>query len=67
MTGAPVHLCGPFLSVPGKTECREAVWSQGRSCYKCPLEACYRRGWDAARVTVDNRRLVAAKNREARS
>ena len=63
----PVHLCGPSLSIPGATECREAVWSQGRSCRKCPLVACYRRGWDAARVTTDNRRLVAAKNREART
>jgi len=51
-----VHLCD-FRAVPDKTECLEAVWSQGRSCRRCSKAGCYRRGWSKAMVDGDNRRV----------
>ena len=37
-------------------ECLEAIWSQGRSCKRCPVD-CYRRGWSKGLVDVDNQSL----------
>ena len=42
-------------------ECREACWSNGRSCKKCPTD-CYRRGWSKALVDADNEKLVSQMN-----
>jgi hypothetical protein len=56
-----VHICGPHLSVPGKTECIEAVDSQGRACRKCDHPSCYRRGWTAEQATADNARRVETR------
>jgi len=55
-----VHLCD-FRSVPGETECWEAIWTVGKSCRKCWVEECYRRGWFKSQVDEDNRRLVEDK------
>lgn len=54
-----IHICD-FLSVPGKTECLAAIWSEGRACRKCEHPTCYRRGWPKRRVDKDNERLVRA-------
>lgn len=50
-----------FASQPSATECREAVWSQGRACLKCDHAYCYRAGWTAEKASADNRRRVAEK------
>lgn len=55
-------LCTASLSEPGETECREAIWSEGRSCRKCryepePGRRCYRSGWPKKKVDADNERL----------
>jgi hypothetical protein len=47
-----------FRSEPGKTECLEAIWSEGKSCKGCWVE-CYRKGWPKKQVDADNARLVA--------
>ena len=53
------YICGGHFEQPtASTECYEAVWSTGRSCRKCPLESCYRNGWKAADVRVDNSHIV---------
>jgi hypothetical protein len=41
-------------------ECREACWSNGRSCKKCKVE-CYRRKWSKSMVDADNKKLVSQK------
>ncbi len=56
------HLCGPNTSVPGKTECYEALWSQGRACKRCKHPTCYRKGWEKWRVDADNKALVEKNN-----
>lgn len=58
-------VCGPHTSVPGRTECYEAVWSQGRACRTCKRTDCYRRGWDKSLVDADNKRIVKGANRAA--
>jgi hypothetical protein len=55
-----IHICDG-TSVPGETECREAIWSQGRACKGCYREDCYRQGWRKAAVDQDNVRLVVLK------
>lgn len=54
-------------SIPGKTECYEACWSQGRFCKKCYRNDCYRQGWDKYFVDDDNRQLVAKTISELKS
>lgn len=55
------RICGPFTSVPGETECYEAIWSKGYSCKKCDRADCYRQGWDQRSVTNDNISRVEKK------
>lgn len=55
------YLC-TFRTEPAEHECLESCWSNGRACKTCPIE-CYRRGWDKARVDVDNRRRVMEKSK----
>lgn len=57
-----------FYSVPGETECREMIWSEGKACSSdCPLTACYRHGFTVAQVDADNARLVRLKRAELRA
>lgn len=58
-----IHICD-HRTIPDKTECLEAVWSQGRSCRTCYRNDCYRQGWQKSRVDDDNTALVKAKQPE---
>lgn len=58
-----LHVCSSESPPTDDHECRAAVWSQGRACKKCPIAECYRQGWAHSRVTVDNMRRVAEKQR----
>jgi len=52
------------FSVPTETaECYEVIWSNGRSCRKCPLKTCYRNGWLKPQVDTDNTKIVAANRK----
>lgn len=57
MTGVCSH-----AREPGKFACREALYSDGRSCRKCDVR-CYRAGWSVDRVTEDMEKFVATKRR----
>jgi len=46
-----------FAQQPDKTECLEAIWSQGRACKSCNVR-CYRQGMTKAQATADNSRLI---------
>lgn len=48
-----------FRTLPDKHECREAIWSLGKSCKSCYRSDCYRKGWTQAQATADNRNRVA--------
>lgn len=64
MIAYPVFVCHGHFSQPTETEeCYEVIWSNGKSCRKCPLKACYRNGWLKKQVDADNRKIVA-KRRE---
>lgn len=58
------HGCEPVVChmrrQPGKQECLEMIWSEGRACRRCQ-ENCYRRGWTVRQVAADNRRIVNGK------
>jgi len=50
-----------FATAPtNEYECREATWSEGKSCKKCQSD-CYRKGWNKAMVTDDNFKLCQQK------
>jgi hypothetical protein len=53
-------ICAHF-EIPGEYECREVIWSEGKSCRKCPLHECYRNGWHKNQVDKDNKRLFGRK------
>jgi hypothetical protein len=57
---------GSFTIPTDTTECREVIWSEGKSCRKCPLKECYRNGWLKSQVTADNKKIVAARMEELR-
>lgn len=42
-------------------DCREAMWSTGKECKKCPLKTCYRNGWTKKQVLADNKCIVEEK------
>ena len=50
-----------FRTPPAEYECREACWSNGRSCRTCYRTDCYRRGWEKSLVDADNIRRVRAR------
>lgn len=50
-------VCTAQQSPPSETECREAIYSQGRACKKCEVN-CYRQGWSKDMVDRDNKWLV---------
>ena len=57
-----IHVCcGSFTPPTAEHECREVMWSEGRSCRTCPLKSCYRNGWKKAQVSADNRKLFENK------
>ena len=58
-----LHICD-FRSIPGKTECYEAIWSKGNSCKNCYHNDCYRKGWPKSRIDDDNAALVRSKRNE---
>lgn len=60
-----IHICD-HRTIPGKTECLEAVWTQGRSCKTCNRADCYRQGWNKTRVDNDNKFLVSRNRRKER-
>jgi len=58
MTKSQTYMCRicNFYSVPGTpghVECREFLWSDGRECRLCELEACHRRGMKAKEARAD--------------
>jgi hypothetical protein len=55
-----------FAEPPGERECLAAVWSKGGSCKGCPRDDCYRQGWSARRVTIDNAARVAGNHARMR-
>jgi len=61
-----IHLCGPHLSVPGATECCEALWSNMRACKRCEHPSCYRVGMTARQASADNTAGVKAKRGDVR-
>ncbi|MHC4510754.1 MAG: hypothetical protein ACYTAO_17665, partial [Planctomycetota bacterium] len=62
MTCKRIHgggvVCTANTSVPGETECREALWSNMRACRKCDHPTCYRTGMTVKEAGADNARLV---------
>ena len=45
-------------------ECPAAVYSKGFSCKNCEREDCYRQGWSARLVTLDNAGRYAERKRK---
>jgi len=50
--------CGQFTPPTAGHECYEVIWSNGRSCRRCPNKDCYRNGWLKKAVTEDNKKLI---------
>jgi hypothetical protein len=50
--------CANFIEPTDTTECPEVMWSNGKSCRKCPKKDCYRNGWKLDQVTEDNQRIA---------
>jgi hypothetical protein len=55
-----LNLCTFAQTPTAGHECREACWSNGRSCAKCRVY-CYRRKWSKSMVDADNKKLVSQK------
>jgi hypothetical protein len=60
-----IFICGANFRVPtfgaDARECPEVMWSNGKSCRKCPKKDCYRNGWLVKQVTADNKKLRDSK------
>ena len=50
--------CANFTEPTDTHECSEVMWSNGKSCYRCPKKDCYRNGWKVKKVTEDNQRIA---------
>ena len=56
MKSKTIFICD-FRSEPVETECREGIWSEGKSCKECYVD-CYRAGWTQRKVLKDNDKRV---------